>query len=167
MSTKSPQVLWHYTIGMCFGAILREGQINPSKILVEPGERPITWFSTNPVWEITASRTESDGSRRMLSLEEMNSRFGLYRIGVNRDESFKPWLRLLQRARIPAWRVRDLETTGRARGANPYDWWGCLSPVRSDKWVFLEQWNSERWTDVRHAWELILADEKARSAVRR
>jgi hypothetical protein len=165
MSTKSPQVLWHYTIGTCFGAILRDGQINPSKILVEPGERSITWFSANPIWEITASRTECDGSRRMLSLEEMENRFGLYRIGVNRDESFKPWLRLLQRARIPDWRVRDLETTGRARGANPYDWWGCLGPVPTAKWVFIETWNSDRWVDRRSVCESILADWKAKASL--
>jgi hypothetical protein len=59
--------------------------------------------------------------------------WGCYRIGVD-PKILKPWVRLQKVARIHPLMVRGLEVIGRKAGANPYDWWGTVSPVYFYDW---------------------------------
>jgi len=54
--------------------ILDSGILRPSDLYLEPGEKPVLWFSLAPFWEPTASKavedkTSASGFRR-LSMEE-------------------------------------------------------------------------------------------------
>lgn len=48
-------VVWHYTTFSRLTRILLTGEIRPASAGVPEGERPIVWFSRNPVWEETAT----------------------------------------------------------------------------------------------------------------
>ena len=57
-------MVWHYTILDAFRSILRDGFIKPATQFVPPGERPVVWFSSNPVWENSAAKGVTEGGRR-------------------------------------------------------------------------------------------------------
>ena len=48
------QVCWHYTVGERLARIIALGEIRTSTTGVRASEKPVVWFSTNPVWENTA-----------------------------------------------------------------------------------------------------------------
>lgn len=51
-----PATVSHYTTGEKLRAIINTGQILPSTAHIEPNEKPVAWFSTNPDWEPTATK---------------------------------------------------------------------------------------------------------------
>lgn len=77
-------LVWHYTAGPRIHAIVRDGFIQPATSFVDPQERKIVWFSTNPLWEYTVSKGLLLPNGKMITLgrEAMQARgIGLYRIG--------------------------------------------------------------------------------------
>jgi tRNA-binding EMAP/Myf-like protein len=48
--------VWHYTNGSVIERILSEGVIKLATAGIAPPEKGVAWFSTNPVWEPSASR---------------------------------------------------------------------------------------------------------------
>jgi len=58
-------LLWHYTKGVHLAKILADGFIRPATAFVDPGEKPIVWFSTDQHWEPTAAPGKKAGSESM------------------------------------------------------------------------------------------------------
>lgn len=92
--------MWHYTTRKQLAGILRTGQIDLSpRGQPEPGETPVVWFSSHPLWEPTAAKrvifitptSEPDekgefdltAEERLSTMEELQKILGLARIKIS------------------------------------------------------------------------------------
>lgn len=116
--------------------------------MVYPPEKPVTWFSLNPTWEVTATKvftlTPVSAAVHMETTHEMCG--GLVRIGVElRHAPFG--IDDLQRvARCDRQQVEGLKRIGIRSGANPSDWRFTPKEVPASLWKSIEIWDGEgRW----------------------
>lgn len=139
---------YHYTVGKCFQGILSTGHIMQATAGILAWERPVVWFSTNPMFEPTARKWDMT-TGRVLSVEECRRRCGgLVRLGM-KTQSLIPWPDLARAAGIRRDRRRSLEQVGRRQGANPAHWWGSLEPVTlEDIEVFDVAMDDLNWTSL-------------------
>src|SRR2546427_770099 len=103
-SRESHGMKWHYTTGECFYLIIHEGIIRPATAFIPKGQRPITWFSSNPIWEPTACKgiLVPEGPMRAATFEEqVDYGMGLVRIGVARQTAPHPFPVLVKKSRMP------------------------------------------------------------------
>lgn len=141
-------MVWHYTLGVYIYQIVESGEIRLSN---NTKDRPIVWFSSNPDWEETARRNfNTNGVRIPLDRQETEKYgHGLYRIGVYPDRAdLKPWLRLKSMARLSPRSVELLVSSAESVGANPYDWWGSVSPVPKRYWESIERFENGEWKSI-------------------
>jgi hypothetical protein len=148
---KPPTLVWHCTTGRNFIEIVADGAIKPAKLLIGPSERPVVWFSRNPLWEPTANKLwlASDGSLVPLDMEQTYRLCGgLVRIGVTEDVAPYNFRQLQKVARISSKMAARLRDAGIKVGANPSDWYASLEPVPREKWSAVEVWNGSHWEHV-------------------
>ncbi|OEZ83366.1 hypothetical protein JAB6_29430 [Janthinobacterium sp. HH104] len=136
-------IAWHYTTGQKFALIQKNGVLRPAHIGVLASERPVIWFSTNPVFEPTAAKAfVVDGVRRMLTVREMyDLAGGVVRLGC-RISRLKSGADLRKAAKMqPAiWNV--LASVGKRLGASPAEWWGYVGALMLDD-VTVEMMNDD------------------------
>lgn len=129
-------IAWHYTTGEKFELIQKDGVLSPAHIGVVAPERPVIWFSTNPVFETTAAKAiVVDGVRHMLTLREMYDRAGgIVRLGchISRLKSGAD-LRKAAKMQPAMWSV--LARVGKRMGASSAEWWGYVGALRLDEAV--------------------------------
>lgn len=147
---------YHYTVGSKVAAILRSGALLPITADLEPGERAVIWFSTQPSWEPTATKlllNPQTGELRRASRLELHRTLGLFRFALPADDArLVRWPALRRIARISDAMARHLARSGRERGARPADWSGSLVPIA------LEDTTFEAF-DEQHGWHrAVLAD---------
>jgi hypothetical protein len=145
------QLAWHYTTAEKFALIIESGELRTtlSQVTERRQERPVLWFSMDQFWEGTVVYTrEVNGRIKSCSmLETQTAGCGLVRLGYPMAKVI-PWLELWKPARIKPNMKRFLEKAGREKGANPYHWFGCFSPVLLSELV-VEVMN------IGHTWETV------------
>ena len=147
---KIETLAWHYTVGNHFLKIMESGYLRPTDIGIEPGEKPILWFSTNQTWDQTACKAVlKDGKICRISKEETrNLGGGLYRFGMPIDR-LHMWPKLVRKARMTPNVQRLLEIEGRKQGANPSEWCGLTSnPIAIDKIFAIQTEADGLWVDI-------------------
>lgn len=136
-------IAWHYTTGQKFELIQKDGVLRPAHIGVVAPERPLIWFSTDPVFEPTAAKAiVVNGVRHMLTLREMYDRAGgIVRLGcrINRLKGGAD-LRKAAKMQPAMWSV--LASIGRRMGASSAEWWGYVGALRLDE-VIVEMMNDD------------------------
>jgi|HubBroStandDraft_4_1064222.scaffolds.fasta_scaffold49897_2 hypothetical protein len=132
--------LYHYTVGDYMLKILASGVILPATKLVPKGERPIVWFSSNPVWEPTA-RKGDPRTRRSFSKDETRERcHGLYRFTIDSEQTpVHAWKKLRLLSKMNPKVADGLESVAREDGANPDEWYGTFHAVERTKWTAVEK----------------------------
>jgi len=141
---------YHYTIGKYLPAIFESGELRPTDSYVEPGERPILWFSTHPHFEPTATKMviSADGSYRGLSVEETEQQGGgLFRFGVSLDR-VTSWPRIGSLAGIRTKMKKSLEEAGLRKGASPRQWFGSLGPFSIHEMTFEGLNAAGKWVEI-------------------
>jgi hypothetical protein len=128
-------MIWHYTKHVHLPAITKERLIKPAEKYIGVNERPIVWFSTNPLWE----RTVHD-IQQLLAM-------GIYpaRIGVSEETAPYPFNKLRRLSRMKARTADDLINAASRLGADPKEWRGTLDPVPSELWQSVEVWKDKQW----------------------
>lgn len=123
-------IAWHYTTGECFERIAAAGFLRPATIGLDPGERPIAWFTTNQEWEPTANKGVMDsGTRRDATKEETRALGrGLVRFGID-EQRLIPWPKLARKSRMNAETMESLERTAKEHGSNPKQWRGVFHGI--------------------------------------
>ncbi len=145
------KILWHYTRGDNMRGILQDGTIKLATAGIMQNERPVVWFSTNPIWEETVNGIviERDGTLKYLDKDETHAECGgLFRIGVAPETAPYTWEVIKVRARIKPKVAKVLAEIAREKGANPKDWRGTLEPVPREKWIAVESWNGSEWVSL-------------------
>jgi hypothetical protein len=139
--------VWHYTTEEKLNPIYADGALMPTAIKIGPNERPVLWFSSNPVWEPTANKAlgvRGIGAVRSLTTDEMVQMFRLIRFGID-SERLLHWPELRKVARIAHTEQRRLAKRARKVGAAPHHWYGSLQPVRLSELVREDYVPGEGW----------------------
>jgi hypothetical protein len=142
----APTTKWHYTIGVHFENIIRDGEIKQSTDHVR--YKPIVWFSTAPDWEPTANknRVEKDGRIISLNREETEREHGgLVRIGVAPETAPHDWQALKELSGMSSKIAKGLYDAAIKEGSRPGDWWGTFEPVPKSKWIAVEVYQNGTW----------------------
>jgi hypothetical protein len=138
-------MIYHYTKALHLPSILRQG-LQPSRLLLTPGEKPILWFTTNPAWENTVLALDAP------SLDEANLRMrdqgGLARIVCNDSVAPLRWKELKEIASIPYSMSSHLYSTAIRIGSRPGEWRGTLDVVPVAKFMAIEFYDGEKWTSL-------------------
>lgn len=140
---KTPEFIYHYTIGAKLPLIEKSGHLAPRRYSAATSQREkaILWWSENPTWDATANKPMSnDGGKTFFrpTLQQLQKAVGIYRFRLDfrKPEALqavgvKPihWTRLPAVAHIAPRDVADIVARGLKFGATPTLWWGTLDPV--------------------------------------
>lgn len=134
---------------MGFLGLLESGRIKPSTYDVPTNEKPVVWFSANPVMEFTIREfafERADGTylRSKTAAEYRIMGMGLFRVAVSATQVLR-YVDLLKAAKIGLTRRRQLETIARKVGANPFEWYGRVEPLILDDALGMEIYDGARW----------------------
>ena len=151
MSMSDPMlgVVWHYTVGKSYTEIACDGFIKLGTALICKRERPVVWFSTNPVWEATVNKfwRNGDGTHIELTKEKTAELGGgLVRIAVRPKTAPVTWTIFKRESGIDPKKAKELERTALVRFADPREWRCSWVARPSDKWIAVETWKDGRWT---------------------
>jgi hypothetical protein len=133
-----PGVFYHYAPGVHLTKILRDGYLRPSNAGT-PSTEPLLWFSTNPLWEPTATKVSIDSTGQLFSLTQQQQAiiFGCVRFGLSADDPrFMPWDLAVTRAGFERAVIRSLETVGIKMGGQPSDWFGAFAKIAISELTF-------------------------------
>lgn len=140
MPAKTPNFLFHCTVGPKLELIERSGALLPKGYGGAPLEKPVLWLSENSEWEPTATKAMSrdQGATYVRpSLADLQRLAGLFRFRVDVRQltalksgiSLVPWNQMPSTARIQPVHVADMIKRGLSFGAKPMHWWGCLDAL--------------------------------------
>jgi len=166
-------IKWHYTIGVKYALIDRDGFIKPATAFVSPGERPIVWLSTNAVWEPTANKMRLGGDGHLVSLTMAETAAlggGLVRIGVAAETAPHDWNALKELSGMSTKTARGLYDAAIAQRARPGEWWGSFEPIPRSKWIKVQgSFQGDEcleWLDLMKEEAMTAADEHPRFQLR-
>jgi len=142
--------IYHYTFGHKMPEIANDGYLRPTGVNIAHDERPVLWFSRNPVFERTAAKgTLENGKVRLMNFGEMHEHLGIYRFALPMpDQRVFTWVRLPKLANIPQRVVKHMISEGVRRGAKPSDWLGTFVPIALHEMKF-EVWDGDKWVNKR------------------
>jgi len=139
------RIIWHYTIGTYLPNIIASGIIRRATAGVYPPEKPVTWFSLDPTWEVMANKAPIYSDVPSEVLRDLTHRMGggLVRIGVELRQAPFGIDDLHRVARCNRQDVELLKRTGIRHGANPSDWRFTPKEVPVALWRCIEVWDGE------------------------
>ncbi len=138
---------FHYTTESRIKEIIDSGLIKlATKSIYHKNEKPVTWVSTNPQWENTATKIvfTITGESKHLTFEEQVKMLGCARIEV-KNIGLNTWAKLIHKANMDKRAAKGFEETGKMKGANPNEWYGSLKPIRKEKWIKAEIYKNGKW----------------------
>jgi len=139
--------LFHYTVKSRLDLILADRIIKPATAMIEPQERPATWFSFNPLWENSSNKiiSSSQGIYFSCGLEDMAKYDLPCRIEVNPSCAPYDWNAFKRLSGISKLMAEALFESSIEGGCNPLDWWVSFDSVGSRYWWAIECWNGKNW----------------------
>ena len=141
---------YHYTVQEHLESILSDQMIMPAIGGVPNGETPVVWFSTQPIWEPTASKMlKYMGKISYLTTPQMFELFAgqLVRLGISTHHLLS-WVPLTKAAHISRKEQRRLLKTAKKMGADHMRWYGHLQPV------LVHRVTIENWVPENRCWDL-------------
>jgi len=139
------RIIWHYSIGNYLPSLIASGVIRRATAGVIPPQKPVTWFSLNPTWEVTANKAPiySDVPAHVLMDWTHRLGGGLVRIGVELRHAPFGIYDLPRVARCRRKQVEGLVRIGIRVGAYPSEWRFTPEEVPAELWKCIEIWNGE------------------------
>jgi hypothetical protein len=142
--------IWHYTVYQNWEGILESGFIKTSDTLIESGEKPAVWFSTNPNFEQTARKIIQDTETGEIKLNQgrdelFEAGFQCVRIEVVPTLPFINWKKYKKISGISKGVAKAMEKVGIEQGANPAEWLALFEPVSLDYCKNIEIWDGKQW----------------------
>jgi hypothetical protein len=108
--------------------------IKPASMYLQPGERPIVWFSKEQFWEPTVTKgwRLKDGTVLNLKMDDMLKwDILLVRIGFDPEIAPYVWGQLKALSGLSSDITKNLASTARECGANPSRWRGTFNRSQS------------------------------------
>lgn len=126
LEKREKACLWHYTAGHKLPLIREAGALRPNGAKIAARERPVLWFSAEPVYEPTAIKlVQMPGCAqpRRPSMGELHEMFGVFRFAVDReDPRLLTWQAAHRLARISPAGIANMLRAGVEIGAKPTNW---------------------------------------------
>jgi hypothetical protein len=118
-----------------------------------PGSRiSVLWLSTHPRWEPSAVKTVQEGGREIIiGLDRLVTRGrGVFRFEVEPRQPLLGWREYVEASAIAADFAEHLDSSGRAGGADPAQWFACLDEVPREEWRRIEMWqrDTQSWAEL-------------------
>lgn len=138
---------YHYTTLKGLFEIIESGKINLSTAnLNHKKEKPVAWVSTNPDWEVSATKVwvTSSGQIIFLSFEQQLEIGGCARIKV-RNRGLMNWAKLKHVARMNLFCANNMESIA---GGKPREWFGSMFPIGKEKWICAEIYENGEWKTI-------------------
>jgi hypothetical protein len=138
--------VFHYTTMEKLEHILNDRLIIPATEYVPKNERPVVWFSTNPVWEETANKGIMDALGRISegSREKTHEGAGgLSRIEVPESTTVN-WLTFKLESGIKPILAKRLARTAKKQNSKPSEWRVSFTSVPESEWLSVELFNWEK-----------------------
>jgi hypothetical protein len=138
---------FHYTIGDKISVIRREG-LKPATAFIDPGERPVVWFTLAPVWEQTANKIKetSQGLLPASMLETEILGGGLFRIVVD-DENMIRWDAWKKLSGVSSRTAKRLEQSAIVAGSRVEDWRVSFEPILPAQFIRIEKYQKAIWCE--------------------
>lgn len=139
--------IFHYTIREKLDFILQDGFIKQATARVPKGVKCFVWFSTNPDWEETASKTAYAGNQRFM-LNKTGTYIlsrGLVRIEVAAESAPLSWEDYCEISGESKKALNALRKEAYRIGSSPSDWRCSLDSIPKEKFVAIEYWNGTAW----------------------
>ena len=139
------RIIWHYSVGVYLPSLIASGVIRRATFGIEPPEKPVTWFSMNSTWEVTANKAPIYSSVPAKVLMDCNYGIGggLVRIGVELRHAPFGICDLHRVSRCSRQQVDDLVRIGIRAGARPSEWRVTPKEVPAKLWKCIEIWDGE------------------------
>ena len=136
---------YHYTLEHKAHDILADGFLKPTGEPATPREKPVLWFSTSTLYEVTAIKPLMiNGKFQYPTWEEYKSMFKLYRFALTSERYLKPWRTINKEAKTPSKLRKQMEIVGRAQGGKPSQWFGTLDKVQTDE-LIMQVFDGDVW----------------------
>jgi hypothetical protein len=138
---------YHYTTGNKLSPISSSDCLLPTNVMIAPHEKPLLWFSVNPVYEPTAIKLimRDDNRAYRPSVQELHQLIGIFRFGLNAgDARLVAFNKLPRLARISQVDISRMVASGLRIGATPTHWAGSLAPIPLSELEF-EEWTGDTW----------------------
>jgi len=145
------QIAYHYTYGDNFAKIIESGVIRRAVALIDVGEKPVVWFTLNPIWDPTVNKAAygPEGEIVFLTKEE-TAQYGngLFRFGVPLAVAPLTWSEIRQQSGMSPDIAKALEETANEKGSDPREWRGTFDDVPLSKCVAIDFWYQGKWIDA-------------------
>lgn len=139
---------YHYTPAFRISEMLNSMEIKPAVIGLGKNEKPVTWISSNPFWENTATKMmNTEMGLVQLTFNQQVQYFGCARIEV-KPNNLIPWKSLKHQAKIDRKKAANLIEKGEKMGGNPNEWYGSLSPIHINDWIKIEIYENGKWVTI-------------------
>lgn len=150
-------MVYHYTMGQNWKLIDESGELRPSLLNIQQGERPAVSFTRSSKFDGTAipSLVRNGQPRRLTLLEAAERAEGLYRIAVDEADAPLTWHQYVKQAPIPAKIAKRLVVIANAEGAFVEDYRFSFPPVPRSKWLSVETFVFEPGRFESGKWEPI------------
>jgi hypothetical protein len=136
--------VFHYAPWAYLPQIVTSGALLPNNAGAEV-EVPLLWFSANQQWEPTAGKTWKAEGILMMTFRQQLQRAGCIRFGLPAaDMRLLCWKDACAVAGIPREARRNLERSGKKRGAEPSHWFAIAQPMPLTE-LDLEVFGEEAW----------------------
>lgn len=149
---ETPSILYHYTNSLKLPFILEDGMIKLSAFLLDKGERPSLWLSTNPEWEYSAScyRKESEELTNGMKLSVFKDLPNIIpvRIGVSDSSKYIGWKKFRKKSGIGKHTAKSLESISDNVGSNTKEWRASFEPIPQSEWLSLEKYENGCWKAI-------------------
>lgn len=163
LEKREKACLWHYTAGHKLPLIREAGALRPNGAKIAPRERPVLWFSAEPVYEPTAIKLVQMlgcAQPRRPNMGELHEMIGVFRFAIGRDDlRIHPWQTVHRLARISPAGVASMLRAGVEIGARPTNWFGILKEVALGDLKF-EAWTGESWIPAQLDASILELEEK-------
>lgn len=143
-------ILWHYTCGIKIQSIISDGLIKQATAHIEPGEKPVVWFSSNKLWEPTASKATMRNNRlyRLTRDETEREASGLFRISVSKETAPHNWDDYVNLSGASSQMISLMKKNGYNQGSRISQWFFSFDPVPRSKWISFDQFVNGIWTSI-------------------
>lgn len=142
------KLVWHYTTTSRLQQILSDGFIRPAAAVLQGGDKPVVWFSSNSVWEESANKsTRNSVGEIVLGNKESTRHFGggLARIACNAELVPFSWKEFKKQSGVKSKIADAIYAAAIAHGARPSEWFATFEPVPAEKWIAIEIDNGIGW----------------------
>ncbi|RXR17360.1 hypothetical protein EQG63_11265 [Flavobacterium amnicola] len=140
---------YHYTTEFKLEEIIESEKIKLAVASVGgKNEKACAWVSSNPQWENTATKYESDelGNYHKLTFDEQLEKYGCARIQVE-PIGLIPWNKIKHLAKMDLTYAESMVKAGIEMGGKQSEWFGSLYPIGIERWIKAEVYKNGEWIE--------------------